>query len=412
MSSAAEIAEIQAKQAEEKVIAGSQIGVKYTDKGVRHEKGKLNNFGHLTFWVGNAKQAAEWYCIRFGFKEWCYRGLETGSREICSHVVKQNDVVFEFQSALQPGNEKFGKFLETHADGVKDIAFNCEDVDALIEKAREGGAVVVSEPETISDEHGSIRTAVLQTYGDVCHTLIDRSNYPVDRHLPGYKFATEMKNYRVDPVADKMPSINLEFIDHCVGNQPDKGMEPVTQWYETNLLFHRFWSVDDSMMHTEYSALASTVVASYDENIKLPINEPAPGKKKSQIQEYCDFNGGAGVQHIAIRSHDIINTIRGLRARGMKFLVPPASYYTQLRENLKESKCVIKEDLDAIQEQNILIDYDDNGYLLQIFSLPVQDRPTLFIEIIQRANHNGFGAGNFKALFTAIELEQLQRGNL
>lgn len=404
--------EIEAKQAQEKVLAGSQIGVKYSDKGQRHEKGKFNKFAHLTFWVGNAKQAAEWYCLRFGFKEWCYRGLETGSRDIVSHVVRLNDIVFEFQSALQPGNKQFGDFLERHADAVKDIAFNCEDVDALVERARQGGAVVVSDPVTIEDDFGSIRTAVLQTYGDVCHTLIDRSNYPADLFLPNYTVMEDLKNFKEDPIGAKLGAIPLEFVDHCVGNQPNKGMEPVTQWYENMLLFHRFWSVDDSMMHTEYSALSSTVVANYDETIKLPLNEPAPGKKKSQIEEYCDFNDGAGVQHIALRTHDIITTIRGLRARGMKFLTPPSSYYEQLRVNLAASKCVIKEDLDAIQEQNILVDYDDNGYLLQIFTLPVQDRPTLFIEVIQRANHNGFGAGNFKALFTAIELEQLQRGNL
>jgi len=295
---------------------------------------------------------------------------------------------------------------------VQDIAFNCEDVDSLVAKAIEGGATVVQEPVTISDEFGSVRKAVIRTYGDVCHTLLDRSNFPADRHLPSYQPSKSQKNYNMDPVSSKLVGVGLEFVDHCVGNQPNKGMEPVTQWYEKALLFHRFWSVDDTMMHTEYSALASCVVANFDETIKLPINEPAPGKRKSQIQEFCDFNGGAGVQHIALRSHDIISTITALRARGMLFLKPPRTYYKQLRENLALSKCKIKEDLDRIEELDILIDYDDNGYLLQIFTLPLQDRPTFFIEVIQRAGHNGFGAGNFKALFTSIELEQQLRGNL
>jgi len=396
----------------EEVLAGSGIGVNYTDKGQRHEKGKLNKFAHITFWVGNAKQAAEWYRIRFGFEAWFYRGLETGERKIVSHVLKLNDIIFEFQSALQPDNKEFGDFLQLHGDAVKDIAFNCEDVDALVEKAKEGGAVVVQEPTTFADEFGSVRKAIIRTYGDVCHTLIDRKHYPVDRHLPCYKPAKSMKNYLDDPVISKLSSVGLEFVDHCVGNQPNKGMEPVTQWYEKNLLFHRFWSVDDSMMHTEYSALASCVVANYDETIKLPINEPAPGKRKSQIQEYCDYNGGAGVQHIALRTYDIISTIKAMRARGMQFLCPPRTYYKQLRENLAKSKCQVKEDLDTLESLDILIDYDDNGYLLQIFTLPVEDRPTFFIEVIQRQGHQGFGAGNFKALFTSIELEQQLRGNL
>jgi len=395
-------------------LTGSKLGVSYTDKGEKHEQGSLNNFAHLTFWVGNAKQAAEWYCLRFGFEEVFYRGLETGEREIVSHVVQLNEITFEFQSPLNPGNKTYATFLERHGDAVKDIAFNCTDVDALINKALEKNpnARIVEHPHTLEDDNGSVRVAKIQTYGDVTHTLIDRANYPVDLHLPGYKKSQDQKNYRVDPVLASLGETNLEFVDHCVGNQPNEAMEPTTKWYEDTLLFHRFWSVDDSLMHTEYSALSSCVVANYDETIKLPINEPAEGKRKSQIQEYCDYNDGAGVQHIAIRTFDIIKTLRCLRARGTKFLRPPRTYYNQLRENLKNSKCTVTEDLDVIEELDILIDYDDDGYLLQIFTLPVQDRPTLFIEIIQRKNHQGFGAGNFQALFTAIEQEQELRGNL
>jgi len=201
-------------------------------------------------------------------------------------------------------------------------------------------------------------------------------------------------------------------VDHVVGNQPDLHMEDAAKWYESNLLFHRFWSVDDTQMHTEFSALRSVVMANYEETVKMPINEPAPGKKKSQIQEYVDYYGTAGVQHIAIRSFDIIASITNMRARGVEFLNIPDSYYNVLRKRLANSPVKVKEDIDAIQKLKILIDYDDNGYLLQIFTKPLQDRPTVFIEVIQRHNHQGFGAGNFKALFECIELDQATRGNL
>ena len=209
-----------------------------------------------------------------------------------------------------------------------------------------------------------------------------------------------------------MDAPEFEAIDHVVGNQPDLEMEPTAQWYEKMLSFHRYWSVDDSIIHTEYSSLRSIVMADFDETIKMPINEPAPGKRKSQIQEYVDYYGGPGVQHIAMRTQDIIAAIRAMRARGVEFLKVPDTYYENLRKSLAKSPVEVKEDLDVIQELNILIDFDDKGYLLQLFTKPVEDRPTLFFEVIQRHNNNGFGAGNFKSLFEAIELEQAARGNL
>jgi 4-hydroxyphenylpyruvate dioxygenase len=209
-----------------------------------------------------------------------------------------------------------------------------------------------------------------------------------------------------------MGAPELLFIDHCVGNQPDGEMEAAASWYEKMLDFHRFWSIDDKMLHTEYSALRSVVVADFDEKIKMPINEPAAGKRKSQIQEFCDFYGGSGVQHIALRTEDIIESITRMKARGCQFLTIPATYYDNLREKLKDSVTKVQEDLDKIQALNILVDYDEKGYLLQIFTKPLEDRPTLFIEIIQRRGHQGFGAGNFKALFEAIEMDQAKRGNL
>lgn len=209
-----------------------------------------------------------------------------------------------------------------------------------------------------------------------------------------------------------LPPVGLQFVDHCVGNQPDDEMESATKWYEKVLQFHRFWSVDDSQIHTEYSALRSIVVTNYEETIKMPINEPAPGLRKSQIQEYVDYYGGAGIQHIALNTNDIITAVSNLSKRGLEFLSVPDTYYHKLKEEMAKCGTVVEEDFNKLRELKILIDYDENGYLLQIFTKPMQDRPTLFFEVIQRHNHNGFGAGNFKALFEAIEADQAERGNL
>merc|ERR1712126_212230 len=264
------------------------------------------------------------------------------------------------------------------------------------EKAKSRGVKVVREIWEESDEFGTVRFAKVQTYGDTTHTFIEfPSNYK-GLFLPGYKLPKIQ-----DSLLGNLPAIGALYIDHIVGNQPDLTMEDAAKWYEKNLLFHRFWSVDDTQMHTEYSALRSIVVANWEETIKMPLNEPAPGKKKSQIQEYVDYYGGAGVQHIALNTTDIISSVRHMRARGVEFLDFPNTYYENLREQLKESKVVISQDLAILQELKIL-DYDDDGYLLQIFTKPCQDRPTLFLEVIERHNHNGFGAGNFKSLFEAI----------
>uniref|UniRef100_A0AAZ3NNK6 4-hydroxyphenylpyruvate dioxygenase n=1 Tax=Oncorhynchus tshawytscha TaxID=74940 RepID=A0AAZ3NNK6_ONCTS len=352
-------------------------------------------------------QAAVFYCDKMGFEPVAYKGLETGSREVVSHVIKQDKILFVFESALNPGNEEMGEHLMKHGDGVKDIAFQVEDLEFLIKKAKERGAVVVKEPWIEQDSYGKVKCAVVQTYGDTTHTLIEYLSPYKGLFLPGYN-APVVK----DCLLPKLPPGLLNFIDHIVGNQPDDAMVPVSDWYQNCLLFHRFWSIDDKQIHTQYSALRSIVVTNYEETIKMPINEPAPGVKKSQIQEYCDYNGGPGVQHIALNTSDIIQAIVNLRARGMDFLAAPDAYYESLRENLKTSKIKVKEDLKRLQELKILVDFDDKGYLLQIFTKPVQDRPTLFLEVIQRHNHFGFGAGNFKSLFEAIEKDQDARGNL
>uniref|UniRef100_A0A7E4VKH0 4-hydroxyphenylpyruvate dioxygenase n=1 Tax=Panagrellus redivivus TaxID=6233 RepID=A0A7E4VKH0_PANRE len=368
---------------------------------------KFVSFDHVRFYVGNAKQAAYWYCANFGFKPFAYKGLETGSRQVTLHAVKQDKIIFVFENALLPGNHDLGDHLVQHGDGVKDVAFEVDDVATIIEYAKKQGVKVVKDITEESDENGSVKYASLQTYGDTIHTLIERKNYK-GLFLPGFKAHPQNATF-----FETLPSVGLNFLDHCVGNQPVAEMEPAVQWYEKMLQFHRFWSVDDTMIHTEYSALNSIVMASPDETIKMPINEPAVGKRAvSQIQEYIDYYGGAGVQHIALNTKDIISAIKSLRSRGVEFLTIPRSYYDNLRERLSTAKINVAEDLDILQELDILVDFDDDGYLLQIFSKPCQDRPTLFIEIIQRNNHQGFGAGNFKALFESIELEQNERGNL
>ncbi|XP_019394277.1 PREDICTED: 4-hydroxyphenylpyruvate dioxygenase isoform X1 [Crocodylus porosus] len=378
----------------------------YTDKGQKPERGRFLHFHSITFWVGNAKQAASYYCNKMGFEEMAYRGLETGSREVVSHVIRQDKIVFVLSSALNPGNEEMGAHLVKHGDGVKDVAFEVEDCDFIVQEARERGAAIVKEPWVEEDKHGRVKFAVIQTYGDTTHTLVEKLNYG-GLFLPGFE-APLFK----DQLLPKLPSTKLRFIDHVVGNQPDLEMVPVAEWYQRNLLFHRFWSVDDKQLHTEFSALRSIVVANYEETIKMPINEPAVGKKKSQIQEYIDYYGGPGVQHIALNTSDIISAITNLKQRGMEFMSVPATYYQQLRQRLKTAKIEVKESIDKLEELKILVDFDEKGYLLQIFTKPVQDRPTLFLEVIQRYNHQGFGAGNFKSLFEAIEADQDARGNL
>jgi len=369
---------------------------------------KYIGFDHCHFYVANALQAAGWYIARFGFAPYAYKGLETGSRDVVTHVIKQNDIIFAFSSPLNPDdqtNAKFNKEISYHGDFVKDVAFRVVDARALYAKAIERGAVSVQEPIELKDDNGSIIIATIKTYGDTHHSFIQR-DYK-GPFMPGFR-ASDVD----DPLSTITPAVGIDFIDHVVGNQADQQMTPVVEWYEKILKFHRFWTVDDKMIHTEYSSLRSIVVTDEEEKVKMPINEPAAGKRKSQIQEYVEYHGGAGVQHIALNTSNIINAVKMLRQRGVKFLSVPKNYYTSLREKLKLAPITVKEDLDILEQLHILIDYDDKGYLLQIFTKPTQDRPTLFYEIIQRNNHSGFGAGNFKSLFESIEREQAERGNL
>ncbi|KAL4705934.1 hypothetical protein ACJJTC_017516 [Scirpophaga incertulas] len=377
----------------------------YTDKGKKPENGRFLAFDHLTFWVSNAKQAASYYVTRFGFEPLAFAGLETGSRQTASYAVRLNKIIFVFQAQYEPVESSFVREVGKHGDFVKDVAFNVENLEYIVAYAKQQGAVIIKDIWEESDKYGTVRMATLKTYGDNTHTLVDRTKYS-GPFLPGYQILN------TDPISKYLPKVEINFIDHVVGNQPDNEMESAASWYERCLQFHRFWSVDDKQVCTEYSALRSIVMANWEENVKMPINEPAPGKKKSQIQEYVEYHGGAGVQHIAINTEDIITAIENLRARGVEFLSIPSVYYKIIREQLKHSKVRVAESIDTLERLNILIDYDDNGYLLQIFTKNTQDKPTLFLEVIQRRNHNGFGAGNFKTLFESIELEQAKRGNL
>lgn len=324
-----------------------------------------------------------------------------------THVVSNGNIKFAFRSPLNPsGHAEWHKEYEKHGDGVKDVAFTVDDSAGIYAKAVERGAKAICEPKELKDEFGSVIVSSVQTYGDTTHTFVQRVNY-TGTFLPGFK-----PHPLSEPFNKLIPRPELLFIDHCVGNQPDGEMEAAASWYEKMLDFHRFWSIDDKMLHTEYSALRSVVVSDFDENVKMPINEPAAGKRKSQIQEYVDYFGGPGVQHIALRTENIIDSVTRMKERGCQFLTIPPTYYDNLRKRLGESSLNVKEDLDMIQKLNLLCDHDEKGYLLQIFTKPVEDRPTFFVEIIQRRNHQGFGAGNFKALFESIEQEQEKRGNL
>ncbi|KAF2202756.1 4-hydroxyphenylpyruvate dioxygenase [Delitschia confertaspora ATCC 74209] len=389
-------------------------------------------YHHVHWYVGNAKQAASYYISRMGFKRVAYRGLETGSRAIASHVVRNGNVTFVLSSPLRGPEqaEEFGEeegrllremheHMTKHGDGVKDVAFEVDSVDSIYTAALSAGAIAVSAPTTMSDDNGSVRLATIQTYGDTTHTLIEKSSNYTGVFLPGYRADTA----EGDALDRFLPKVQLEVIDHCVGNQDWNEMEGACEYYERVLGFRRFWSVDDKDICTEYSALKSIVMSSPNSIVKMPINEPAHGKKQSQISEYITFYGGPGVQHIALRTTDIISTITNLKARGVEFIKVPSTYYDAMLQRLEGTKAgngkggkgrqwELKEDFEKLRELDILIDFDEGGYLLQLFTKHLMDRPTVFVEIIQRENFEGFGAGNFRSLFEAIEREQETRGNL
>ena len=357
---------------------------------------------YVEFYVGNAKQAAHFYKTAFGFQSLAYAGLETGSRDKVSYVLKQDKIRLVLTTALI-SESPIGEHVKKHGDGVKIIALWVEDARKSFEETTSRGAKVYMEPTVEKDEFGEVIRAGIYTYGETVHIFVERKNY-TGAFLPGF---VEWKS-EYNPT-----SIGLKYIDHMVGNVGWNQMNIWVKWYEEVMGFVNFLSFDDKQIHTEYSALMSKVMSNGNGRIKFPINEPAKGNKRSQIEEYLDFYEGSGVQHIAIATDDIITTVTELKARGIEFLsAPPHAYYEAIPSRLGEHMDMMHEDLQVIEKLAIMVDADEDGYLLQIFTKPIEDRPTLFFEIIQRMGAKGFGAGNFKALFESIEREQQLRGTL
>lgn len=357
----------------------------------------LHGTDYVEFYVGNAKQAAHYYKTAFGFQSLAYAGPETGVTDRASYVIRQEKLTFVLTTPLKPGNPIADHIYE-HGDGVKVLALMVDDArDAWHQTTSRGGKSYM-EPQVLKDEHGEVVLSGIHTYGETVHIFVERKNYK-GIFMPGYR--------KWESTYNPAPT-GLLYVDHCVGNVGWNQMNPWVKFYEDVMGFRNILSFDDNDISTEYSALMSKVMSNGNGYVKFPINEPAEGKKKSQVEEYLDFYRGEGVQHIAVATNDIVSTVTQLRDRGVEFLKVPASYYEDVLNRVGK----IDEDLAPLRELGILIDRDDEGYLLQIFSKPVEDRPTLFFEIIQRKGAKSFGKGNFKALFEALEREQAARGNL
>src|SRR5689334_2088993 len=362
-----------------------------------HDTFPINGTDFIEFYVGNAKQAAIFYQSAFGFQVTAYRGPETGVRDRVSYLLTQNKIRFVLTSALGPDGH-IAEHVQQHGDGVRDIALWVDDARDAYAKAIERGAESAYEPRVLRDDDGQVVIAGIKIYGDTMHSLVERRGYR-GIFMPG--FQKREPHFRAQPTG-------LLHVDHCVGNVELGKMNSWVGFYERVMGFKNLISFDDSDISTEYSSLMSKVMANGNERIKFPINEPAHGKKKSQIDEYLEFYRGPGVQHLALATDDIIATVTALRDRGVEFLRTPSTYYQELQGRVGK----IDEPVETLEQLGILVDRDPDGYLLQIFSKPVQDRPTLFYEIIERKGARSFGKGNFKALFEAIEREQAARGNL
>jgi len=358
----------------------------------------LNGTDYVEFYVGNARQAAHYYRTAFGFSLAAYRGPETGTRDRASYLLVQDKIRFVFTTALQPDHD-IAAHVRLHGDGVRDIALWVDDAESAWRETTKRGARSVLEPETVRDESGEVRLSAIATYGDTIHTFVERAKYK-GAFLPGF-VAVSGEDRIARPVG-------LKYVDHMVGNVGWGEMDRWVEFYRDVMGFKMFKHFDDKDISTEYSALMSKVMSNGNERVKFPINEPAEGKRKSQIEEYLEFYHGPGVQHIAMATGNIIETVATMRQQGVEFLRVPSTYYDDLQERIGP----IDEPVAELQELGILVDRDDEGYMLQIFTRPVEDRPTLFYEVIQRKGSRSFGKGNFKALFEAIEREQARRGNL
>ena len=359
----------------------------------------LNGVDHVEFWVGNARQAAHYFRALWGFTPIAYAGLETGVRDRSSYVMRQNDITIVLTGSLSPDGE-IAEHVHRHGDGVKDIAFAVDDAAASWRETTKRGAKSAIEPVAIdAGEDGTLRRSAVGTYGDVRHSFIERRDYH-GAFLPGYR--------KIKKPAPAAGGLSLLEIDHCVGNVWLGDMNKFVDFYRDVFGFAQLIHYDDKVIHTEYSALMSKVMTNGNGRVKFPINEPAPGKKKSQIQEFLDYYLDSGTQHIALRTEDIVATVRQLRKNGVEFLGMPHAYYESLADRVGD----VGVPIETLEELGIEADRDEEGYLLQIFTRPIQDRPTFFFEIIERHGSRGFGVGNFKALFEAIEIEQARRGNL
>jgi 4-hydroxyphenylpyruvate dioxygenase len=366
--------------------------------GAERDSLPLEGTDYVELWVGNAKQAAHFYRSAFGMRLAAYSGPETGVRDTVSYVLEQGSIRFVLTAALFP-DHAVADHVRRHGDGVRDIALSVADVDAAYHEATRRGARGVSPPTTLEDAKGRVKKASIAIYGDTVHSFVERRGY-------GGAF---MPRFEAAPAADPIcRPTGLTHVDHIVGNVGWGEMDSWVRFYQDVLGFRMYQHFDDQDISTEYSALMSKVMASGNERIKFPINEPAAGKRKSQIEEYLEFNRGPGVQHIALGTHGILATVRRMRDQGVEFLTVPHAYYEALPARIGE----IAEPLGKLEKLGILVDRDDEGYMLQIFTRPVGDRPTLFFEIIERHGSRSFGKGNFKALFEAIEREQARRGNL
>ena len=357
----------------------------------------LKGTDYVEFYVGNAKQAAHFYKTAMGFQSLAYSGPETGNKESARYVIRQNKLTFVLTTPIRPGNP-IADHVGKHGDGVKTIALTVDDATSAWKETTKRGAKSFMEPKTLKDDCGKVVLSGIHTYGDTVHVFVERGDYN-GVFMPG--FEKWESNYNP-------PEAGLLYVDHCVGNVGWNQMNPWVKFYEDVMGFRNILSFDDKDISTEYSALMSKVMSNGNGFVKFPINEPAEGKKKSQVEEYLDFYLGEGVQHVAIATSNIIETVTDLQKRGLEFLKIPGAYYDTVLDRVGH----IDEDLKPLRELGILVDRDDEGYLLQIFSKPVEDRPTLFFEIIQRKGAKSFGKGNFKALFEALEKEQERRGNL
>ena len=357
----------------------------------------LQGTDYIEFYVGNAKQAAHFYKTVFGFQSLAYSGPETGTKEKASYAIRQNKLTFLLTTPLRSGNA-IADHIAKHGDGVKAIALKVEDATSAWEETTSRGGKSFLEPMTLTDGDGQLVMSGIHTYGETVHLFIERENY----------HGVFMPGFRAWESTYDAPETGLLYVDHCVGNVGWNQMNPWVKFYEDVMGFRNILSFDDKDISTEYSALMSKVMSNGNGYVKFPINEPAEGKKKSQVEEYLDFYDGEGVQHVAIATNDIVKTVTELQKRGLAFLNIPSSYYETVLDRVGH----IDEDLEPLQRLGILVDRDDEGYLLQIFTKPVEDRPTLFFEIIQRKGAKSFGKGNFKALFEALEREQEARGNL